>query len=78
MTQVDAVDNILPILWAIARKDILAASQDNKAYMTGELDALIRNDTWYSSSMQCLSGLTYARWTEVPFESDGQPISSFR
>jgi hypothetical protein len=37
---------ILPMLSTIARKDILTNSQNNKAYVTGELDALIHNDTW--------------------------------
>jgi hypothetical protein len=37
--------NMLSIISAIARKDLLSGTQDNKAYVDGELGALIRNDT---------------------------------
>jgi hypothetical protein len=36
---------LLPIISAIARKDFVSGTQDNKAYVDGELGALIRNDT---------------------------------
>jgi hypothetical protein len=38
--------NMLWIISAIARKDLVSGTQDNKAYVDGELGALIRNDTW--------------------------------
>jgi hypothetical protein len=37
--------SLLSIISAIARKDLLSGTQDNKAYVDGELGALIRNDT---------------------------------
>jgi hypothetical protein len=37
--------NMLSIMSAIARKDLLSGTQDNKAYVDGELGALISNDT---------------------------------
>jgi hypothetical protein len=55
---------ILPMLSAIARKDLLTNSQSNKGYVTGELDALIHNDTWYDDVICACSGLTFLRWTE--------------
>jgi hypothetical protein len=36
--------NMLWIISAIARKDLLSGTQDNKVYVDGELGALIRND----------------------------------
>jgi hypothetical protein len=38
-------DPQLSIIAAIARKDLVSGTQDNKAYVDGELGALIRNDT---------------------------------
>jgi hypothetical protein len=37
--------NMLWIISAITRKDLVSGSQDNKAYVDGELGALIRSDT---------------------------------
>jgi hypothetical protein len=37
--------NMLSIISAIARRDVVSGTQDNKAYVNGELGALIRNDT---------------------------------
>jgi hypothetical protein len=37
--------NMLSIISAIARKDLLSGTQDNKAYVDGELGELIRDDT---------------------------------
>jgi hypothetical protein len=34
------------MLSAISRKDLFAQTQDNKAYVTGELNDLIENDAW--------------------------------
>jgi hypothetical protein len=55
MSQPDLVDNtfesvtayfnMLSIISAIARRDVVSGTQDNKAYVDGELGALIRNDT---------------------------------
>jgi hypothetical protein len=36
---------MLSIISAIARNDVVSETQDNKAYVDGELGALIRNDT---------------------------------
>jgi hypothetical protein len=36
---------MLSIISAIVRKDLVSGTQDNKAYVDGELGALISNDT---------------------------------
>jgi hypothetical protein len=36
---------LLSIISAIARKDLVSGTQDNRAYVDGELGALIRSDT---------------------------------
>jgi hypothetical protein len=44
-TSITIYFNMLWIISAIARKDLVSGTQDNKAYVDGELGALIRNDT---------------------------------
>jgi hypothetical protein len=39
--------NHLRMLSVISRKDYLARTRDNEAYVTSELNDLIGNDTWY-------------------------------
>jgi hypothetical protein len=38
--------NQLLMLSAISRKDFFAQTRDNEAYVTEELDTLMKNDTW--------------------------------
>jgi hypothetical protein len=40
-----AIRSMLSIIPVIARKDLVSGTQDNKAYVDGELGSLIRNDT---------------------------------
>jgi hypothetical protein len=44
-----AAGRIIPILSATARKDYLAGSRQNQAYVINELQALTNNDSWYVS-----------------------------
>jgi hypothetical protein len=46
---VGTVLELLPMLALIARKDLVTNSDSNRAYVTGEMNALISNDTWYES-----------------------------
>jgi hypothetical protein len=39
------IASMLSIIPAIARKDLVSGTQDNKAYVDSELGSLIRNDT---------------------------------
>jgi hypothetical protein len=44
------IANALRMISVVACKDLLAASSANKAYVMGELNALISDDTWYELS----------------------------
>jgi hypothetical protein len=73
----DMVQGSLQMLSAIARKDLLAAATTNAKYVTGELDALIADDTWYAraSGAQTTARLTPRRLTQRPLHDTwGNPL----
>jgi hypothetical protein len=43
-TVADALEDALVIIGAISRKDLVSGTQDNKAYVNGELGGLTYND----------------------------------